>query len=417
MGVTSPPVVDALDTFIVGPPTDPKLRQIGEHLIAEVQAAALRALAHSQDPSGFPLTNDSLERLMARRLAQKPAANVRRAADRAASTPRPTLLESIDFGSSEPVSAQIARVRPKVRLSDTNLRNVIDKPSIAPDSDRFGLDTDPADTEIKVMKPFLPGGVLKPVTGGNRGGTIVLKPPEKKTTPKLKLTPYFGVRLRLHKLVCVEETTGGGADEIALAGIAIAANGATKKIPPFMVSETLDSGEAVAFGGRRFTGFPYEADNTVEHPQFGTLKLDWPRMYSVTFLLAEIDNGGFPGFVNDLFNLVKAKAAEAVGIALGGLIGGAVGSIAPGLGTAIGAAVGALVGWVLGALWEVFMDWWEDDEFVPITVSTKRKNQFSRFVHETSFDSTNKVVWWKGHGGFYKLKFDWAVVGGLSPIK
>jgi len=427
MGVTAAARATS-DTYLVGAPTDPQLRRIGENILAEVHAAALKALAHAEDSKRFPLAGDPLERLFARRLSQKPAAQVRRAATRARTNDgKPEVLSTLDLTSPVAVSTQLAKALPSVKLTKPGLMSAVEKPGIAADSDWMGLDEERGDPDIESVKPFLTRGVLKAVKEENGGG-IVLKPPATKPKPKLKFVPYDGVRLRLIKMVCVEETTGGGDDEIALAGIATAANGKTHKLSPFMVSDSFDSGESVQFGlsfnlntgkvtdsgPREFFSFGYGTDNTVKHPQLGTLKLDWPRVYHATFLLAEIDNGGFPGFVTDLFNLVKEKAAAAVGAAVGAMIGGVVGSTIPGLGTAIGAAVGAIVGWVLGELWSLFMVWWEDDEFVPITVAVKRNNQFSRFINESSFDSSNKVVWWKGHGGHYKLKFDWQMVGGLA---
>src|SRR5262245_22235699 len=44
------PAAPEVETFLAGPPADPKLRQIGEHVLTEVVASAVKVLAHEAAP-------------------------------------------------------------------------------------------------------------------------------------------------------------------------------------------------------------------------------------------------------------------------------------------------------------------------------------------------------------------------------
>jgi hypothetical protein len=242
-------------------------------------------------------------------------------------------------------------------------------------------------------------------------------------TPILHLDPYEGVEVRLIKMACVKETNGLGSDHIQLAGLTTSANGTTGKIAPFTVSDDFDDGEYVIFGlwfdwttlqmhndgPQTFAKFRYASDDTISQPGH-TYKVRWPRQYWVTFLLCEIDNGGFPGFVDDVFNELKGRVSVAVAAAVvGATIGGTALSEIPGLGTAIGAAIGALLGWLLGEIWDALKSWWEDDEFTPITCYVTMQNSLQRFQNGTSDSAKSKVLTWTDMGSDYRLRFDWTV--------
>jgi len=53
---------------------------------------------------------------------------------------------------------------------------------------------------------------------------------------------------------------------------------------------------------------------------------------------------------------------------------------------------------------------WEDDPFLPITVSATIQGFGQRRNGKT--DSPNSLVWWKSHGGYYRLRYDWRMVTG-----
>ena len=93
------------------------------------------------------------------------------------------------------------------------------------------------------------------------------------------------------------------------------------------MSHDFDSGEFIEFGLELdmstlklidhgptvFATFDYD-DDVVHVPNKGNKIVGWPRTYTVTFLLAEIDNGGFPNFVQQIFERLKDKAAQAIGL-------------------------------------------------------------------------------------------------------
>jgi hypothetical protein len=209
------------------------------------------------------------------------------------------------------------------------------------------------------------------------------------------------LRLRIHRVQCVTETSGSGSDEILLGGTTIDATGDTAKLPIFAVSNSFDTGDppVVYAPPRTFASFPMAADDTVNGAQVG-----WPRTYHVTFLMAEQDNGGFPEWAQTVYEKVKGEATKAVAAAIGGAIGSSVGP----LGTVIGAAVGYVVGWVLDELFGLFKEWWEDDLFPPVTVGLTLP--WGHAFGERS-DSGDGVVAFQAGGGSYRLTFDWQLLG------
>jgi hypothetical protein len=426
------------ETFIVGAPNNPVLRQIGQDLLEELRAAALKAMAHISDPGKFPLPNNpqAMEHIFLSHFRAKPADRQPRATARAIASEGGGMGKLLDLSSTVSAAEQLRAKRSPRKFSLKDVEKDLGSISAAPGTDRRGLiagmnGLNPragGDELAKAIKSGLrlPGldanklAGLKNLEVAKHLGSVTVVAPAPKPKPKLKLNlpgPYSAVALRLHRMFCVEETDGPGSDEIKLAGIATAPNGATRKIGPIMVSNDFDTGDFREFGlvfdpGKvpplvdhgptHFAAFKY-ADDIVQVPGKGGVKVKWPRTYTVTFLLAEIDNGGFPEFIQDLYERVKGEAAKVIVAAILAGVGGIIGNV-------VGAAVGALVGWIIGELWEVIVQWWEDDVFVPITVATTRLHQFHQYVNNTSKDSANQVVWWKGHGGHYRLEFDWIVI-------
>lgn len=207
------------------------------------------------------------------------------------------------------------------------------------------------------------------------------------------------LRLRIHTLQCLETTSGRGADHIKLAGTAVDATGDTIRIPT-KINEYLDTNHPQLFSPPRiFTSFQLAQDDTISGHATG-----WPRTYYVTFIMAEIDNGGFSDTVQDIYERVKNIVAEEVAAAVGGVIGGGGGV----LGAALGAAIGYVVGLVLNELFAFFQDWWEDDVFPPITVGITLP---FAFMFGERNQCSYRTVWWKAHGGHYHLHYDWELLG------
>jgi hypothetical protein len=417
-------------TTLVGAPTDPVLRAIGDNLVTEMRATALKALVHDADPAAFPLDADAhLEQRFRSRFAAKRPDARQRATQRALAVANdPGRLQQLGLGGvnlrdARAIIVQLGAPTPPA-LDPQQLIAAATDDAAPPGNGRIGLADDGEDaagpgdgTPLRPIGPDVAGPLGHRLHELARDKMIHDVAANAAADKEPMLGPgslagmriYSGLNLRIRKLRCVDVTGGGGDDQIALGGIAMSANGTTHPIAPFTVSENFNNGMVVDFGAKTFAAFSHKADNTVTVPGKGTFKLDWPRSYFVTFLLAEEDNGGFPEFVQDLFDQVKQKAVTAVATAVGAYVGATALSEIPGLGTAIGAAVGALVGWVLGELWGALVEWWEDDEFTPITVKMSRASVLQRFKEGSADDSKNRLVWWKQDNGEYRLSFDWLV--------
>jgi hypothetical protein len=118
----------------------------------------------------------------------------------------------------------------------------------------------------------------------------------------------------------------------------------------------------------------------------------------VTLVLAEVDMGGLPDFLNQLLNWVKAKVTAALAAALGGAIGASGGPV--------GAIIGAAVGVVVGLVFDLFKSIWEDDIFKPATVSVNIPSLNARWAGGKT-DSPEGVITYTGHGGKYQVVYDW----------
>ena len=148
------------------------------------------------------------------------------------------------------------------------------------------------------------------------------------------------------------------SDEIYLGGVTIDTLGNVAPIIPFDVGS-----------------FSNGQDRTVHNP-FASFEIDnlnnWPKAYSVTFVLAEKHSGGIYDFIYKLADQAKTAIVgyltTAVTTATGALIGGVIGAPFAGIGALIGAAVGAVVGWLVGTIWNWMKEnLFGDDIFTPAT--------------------------------------------------
>jgi hypothetical protein len=204
------------------------------------------------------------------------------------------------------------------------------------------------------------------------------------------------LQFRIHKVKCVDETgswwEGVGADEIDLGGTTADETGDVKKVPPFRVG-SFDDNEAVVFPTPRI----FSTFNLTE----GTA---WPKSYFVTLVLAEIDMGGLPSFISDLQGHVKTKVMEALvaaGLAIG-ISGGPVGAV-----------VGAVVGFVVTHVFDFMRRAWEDDVFSPLTAKITIPSASRRWPGDKT-DSPEDVATFSGHGGHYRVAYDWRLVASTA---
>jgi hypothetical protein len=315
--------------------------------------------ANHHDPSKFPLSTQarSLEEILAGRFKTLPEVTKKAGALKA--------VASIQV----PAAVRQKRFKDLAKVALTKATPVEAQAEAIPLPDDLKL---PKDHLKKLTK--LHGQILDLPPG--------LAPQQ--TTNKLEL--------RIHKVKCVDETNGflnseAGDDEIDLGGTTVDENGDTHKISPFRVGSDFDDGEQKVFSPlRRFTFF-----NLTEGTAF-------PKSYFVTLVLAEIDMGGLPEFLDKLLNWVKERVISALSTALGTAIGASGGPV--------GAIIGAAVGFVVGRVFELFKSVWEDDIFTPFTASVNIPSLAARWPGGAT-DSPQGTVTFNGHGGSYQLVYDW----------
>lgn len=208
----------------------------------------------------------------------------------------------------------------------------------------------------------------------------------------IRMRPEFDkIALRIHRVKCLVETSGGGDDEIELAAVITQPSGATSKLGPQVISNDFDDGEEVYFGNW------YYAFYDLWNPDHF---LGFPKLCQCTFILSEVDNGGLPTMVQIIYDKIKEKVASAIGIAVGTLVGSLAGPV--------GAAVGAAVGFAMGALFRFFQIWWEDDLFPPATVGAMIPSFDARWNGSTI--SPQYSCYFKEHGGLYRIDYSWQFV-------
>ncbi len=346
---------------------EPELRPIAERALAVFELAAKKAIAHEAAPKLYPLPAGSghPEQIMYARLRQRP--NDKRA--RAAKQVMPTLSggvtpaipglgagRGIDLRNPAPIADQVDQLAPTLALKpEALLAGWVDGPAGAPKA-------------------------------------------------AAAVAPFTKVELRLHKVVCVSESDEWGSDELDLAGLSIDATGDTRKLARFRVHSDFDTGEKVVYNPPKvFASFPFAPDNTITI-NGKTKTTGWPRSYYVTFMPAEIDNGGFPDFASALYEKAKVIVTAYIAKAVGAYFGGAVGAV-------IGAAVGKLVGWVMDKLFDVLVSWWEDDMFVPLTSTAKVLGPTVDFKGKVggSAVTSQRMLWWKQHGAHLEFHYEWGL--------
>ena len=344
-------------TKTIGEITDPKVRQVLTPILRQAELAAEKVAAHHQQPKSFtlPAATGSLETILAKRFAELPEAAKAKAATNAVKrlaepaavrAKRFGEIGAVDLASSVPIEEQAAKagaaVAPAVKLTINDLAKAL----------------------------AVPKGVVK--------GTF----------PALRQ-----VELRLRRVRCIDETNGffgseAGADEISLGGSEVDETGDTRKISPFHVRNYGHDNESKTYEPpRRFTFF-----NLTEGTKF-------PKSYFVTMVLAEVDMGGLPEFVDNLYKWVKDKVVTALTAAIGAALGTASGG-------PIGAIIGVAVGWAVGKAYEIFKSVWEDEIFTPVTARLDVPSASHRFTGGSTTSAVGTATF-SGHGGKYDISYDW----------
>jgi len=190
-----------------------------------------------------------------------------------------------------------------------------------------------------------------------------------------------GLEYQIRYVVCTQETNEPGTDSIDLGAIAIDVDATVEEIPAFRVGEFSQHhpNNVVA----------YNPLLSIARFDLGKGK-DWPRTYFVTFILAEIDWGTFPDWLNTLCQEARKYAKEA-----------------------IEAEYGSLAAMVANYVMGKFIEWlaiaWQDDVFQPITVECHLPSPSARFPGGSADNPL--VLKWSNHGGEYWLTLNLHISG------
>lgn len=327
---------------------DPKLLKIATRIVREAELSADKVAANFKQPAKFPLSNDpeTFENLLKARFSALPESAKETAAQTAAGRLNASVavrknlfgdLAGVDLSSNKSVDEQVKAIALPAALKFSSIEAT-------------------ALTSVIAAAAPAAGGIKK-------------------------------LELRIHKVKCVDETGSwwqeiGNDDEIDLAGTSVDGLGNAKAVNPFRVGSSFDDGESKLYSPpRSFTVF-----NVLEGSTF-------PKQYIVTLVLSEADGGGFNGFINKLFQLVKDKVTAAI--------------IAAGLplGPAIAALIANVVSYVIDRLISKFISWWKDDVFAPKTLTIRIPSLTATWNGST--DSPERVIEFRGHNGHYQLTYDW----------
>lgn len=358
----------------------PQVKALAGRLLEGARLAAERAVAQLDDASSqaFPRSTRSLEAVLLKRLQARPATAQRAAKAWLRSrraTPRHPLVAAVDLGRTAAVMDQLRTVPPASTITLATLKD-----------EGFPM----------TLSAPLPAAVAKQ-------------------------TVFSEVVLRVGKLRCEVETDGAGDDEITLTGIALSPTGKSKQLAKiFDAALFTDAGQGIFADSpaqrersfsppKPFARFAFAADDSVE-VDGAVLPVKWPRRHSVMFMMAEIDNGGFPGFVKDIFDALSDEAVQLVAAGVAGILA----SASPG-GPLAGIIVAALVWvamkiteWLMNAFTAEIISIYQDDAFIPWFSAAELNGAVDPFSGQTTSERTKTIV---GHGGRYRIHYDWHLAG------
>ncbi|WP_199550499.1 hypothetical protein [Streptomyces sp. N35] len=350
-------MADNKDSVVTTMP-NAKLQAVTDRVVREMQLAAEKVACHHAEPAKYPMptAKSAVEQLFAARFATLPDGQRKKAADKAvtelkspARAGRLGDLSKVDLRSPASVEAQV-------------------KALPFPDKLKF-----PADELRKLPGASLTGPQETAAQSGAQAGAQAV-------------SQLRQLELRIHQIKCLDETSEIGKDEIHLGATTIDESGDTKKVSAFKV-RSFNTGDVQTYTPPKRLTFFSLTESTVT----------FPKSYFVTLVVAEVDWGGLADFLNGLLDKVKAKVAAAVAAAIGGAIGSPGGPV--------GIAIGIAVGYAVTQIFDFLKGLWGDEVFKPVTVSTVIPSLTSRWAGQDN--SSDRSVEFAGHGGRYRLTYDW----------
>lgn len=203
--------------------------------------------------------------------------------------------------------------------------------------------------------------------------------------------PISTLALRLVKLHCLDETgnplLGGelGVDEMAIGGSMIDTDGQVTKISKMGLGDYEDN-QWSKWSPKTLCALPVNQEDGA-----------WPKTYIATLVLVESDGGSYTNFLNQLVDKLVPYVKNALrGVAIGKL------------GPTLGLIVGEISSYIAEKIFNLIKDVWNDDLFVPITVSMQIPGPGALFDNG-AYDSPETWCWVKGHDGHYEYWVDWKV--------
>ncbi len=331
---------------------NPKLKELANYCLSTTKISIEKAILHSHDPQNFPIAEqDSTEKIFLDYFISlgesQRKRSVERVLERVSSNPDKRkkelgVLAKVDLKSQEPVFSLVDTL-----IANENLRLT--------------------DKDFEIIQAF----------NTPLGTTDLLQEASYEPVKPSKL------QFRLHEIYCIDETNPEWTsdDEIKLGGIATDVYGKSKKIRIV---------EKEGFYDGKKEPFPAEV-----LAEFDLKNSAWPKEQAVTLVLAEIDWGGFPSWLDGFFNKTADKIESAVKKAVSAKAGPIVGIV-----------VGKVVKWTLGNLIGWMKEVVEDDVFPPAIVSTRLLTADDTFINNR-FTSHKESKDFRGHGGHYRITYDW----------
>lgn len=388
---------------------DPDIVIVTRQIHKYIELSADKAVANSIDPKRFPVEKGTLEYILSRRLKFTPKANPKKdeteeemnkiKAKKLASVQNKWKLRYTEAG-------RIKLNNKRDRIYFGQLTKLVRMDSIEPIYSQlpsgyfFNKSPQLVGRMEKLARPLAPNDPVS-VDAYNWAkellGTEIL--PADPAPQKTKL------ECLIKEVTCLDETNGfcwseAGSDEIKLGGLAIGPTGIVNQINAFNVKSFEHDGDKKV----------YEAPN---YKKFGEFSLtdegDWPRPFFSTFVLAEIDMGGFGEFLSELVDQVRLDIASQLAAMVGPEAAAII--IAAGVPGIVAAAVAIalmiIVFIIVIAIFSFLKTVWEDDIFEPQTeyIILNNKNEAN------NLDYVGEDLWGRvgftGHGGCYQLQYSW----------
>lgn len=204
---------------------------------------------------------------------------------------------------------------------------------------------------------------------------------------------------RIDRVKCIDETNPEwwGQDQIALAGLAVHANGQSASIAPERLGEGFDDGDELH----------YRPAKSCHRFDLAALSQSWtgPQNFLVALLLAEKDRGE----MHHLLDSAWAQVHRGIQADLQKAVGASVREVA---GPWLSSAVSSASAWVLQEFFRWIQRSFLDDLFAPAYCWIQMEHPNSRFTQFGTWGSPRSPelrAHFFGYGGHYAVDFHWTL--------